>query len=490
MKQIELPPFAPSLIEATRSIGYSLESAIADIIDNSISADATNIDILFSPNGVPFIQIIDNGFGMDLETLKSAMTFGSKDPLGNRSDFDLGRFGLGLKTASFSQCKKLTVISKRDGAINGMCWDLDTVRDLGSWSVGCLAEDDMEGVKNIDRLESLKSGTLVVWEKLDKLSNNSDDLLEKALGEKMIQVDSHLSLVFHRYLSGETGIKKIYISMNNRKLEPFDPFFSEKSKSIMEEEKISLENSKIFVKPVLLPHPDKMTVSELDKYGGKEGLKKGQGFYVYRNKRLIVWGTWFRLIAMDDTYKLARVRVDIPNTLDNLWSLDVKKSTAQPPIVLREHLRKLVENLTLRSKETWHARKRKEKSKDSLHFWSSEITNSGTLFTINIQHPLISNFINELSDSKRKELTHILKLIENGFPIYEMYLKMNSDEKISLPLSESEISIKNFAFSYLSNATDENDLLEKAILLKMTDVFKAYPEIVDLSVKEIKRTWE
>ena len=108
-----MPPYAPILMESTRSIGYSVEAAIADVIDNSIAAFATNVEVNFFPSSDPYICILDNGNGMTISELENAMQYGSKNPLDTRSENDLGRYGLGLKTASLSQCRKLTVISKK-----------------------------------------------------------------------------------------------------------------------------------------------------------------------------------------------------------------------------------------------------------------------------------------------------------------------------------------------------------------------------------------
>ncbi|HOC33201.1 MAG TPA: ATP-binding protein [Ruminococcus flavefaciens] len=113
MRTIELPPYAPTLIESTRAIGYSLDAAIADIIDNSIAACSKNIDIFFFPVGDAYIAVLDNGNGMNAAEIDVAMQYGSRNPLDARASNDLGRFGLGLKTASLSQCRILTVISKK-----------------------------------------------------------------------------------------------------------------------------------------------------------------------------------------------------------------------------------------------------------------------------------------------------------------------------------------------------------------------------------------
>ena len=135
MHIIEFPPYAPTLIESTRAIGYSLNAAIADIIDNSIAACSKTIDIFFFPVGDAYIAILDDGVGMDSNDIDIAMQYGSKDPLDIRDKRDLGRFGLGLKTASLSQCRVLTVISKKGNSIEARRWDIDYVSQTGQWSL-------------------------------------------------------------------------------------------------------------------------------------------------------------------------------------------------------------------------------------------------------------------------------------------------------------------------------------------------------------------
>ena len=197
MRTIELPPYAPTLIESTRAIGYSLEAAVADIIDNSIAANAKKVDIFFFPVDSAYIAILDNGNGMGTEELNAAMQYGSKNPSDARDAKDLGRFGLGLKTASLSQCRCLTVITKQGDCVNGRRWDVDHVAETGTWSLIVLEDEEMNDVPGIDSLRTYDSGTLVVWQKLDRLKAGEINF-EQALGRKIDGVREHLSLVFHR----------------------------------------------------------------------------------------------------------------------------------------------------------------------------------------------------------------------------------------------------------------------------------------------------
>ena len=359
MQERNMPPFAPVLMQSTRAIGYSLEAAIADIIDNSIAAKAGKVQLSFFPVGDAYVSILDNGTGMDDAQMNIAMQYGSKSPTETRDSSDLGRYGLGLKTASLSQCRVLTVISKQGDQVIGRRWDLDYVIKTGAWSLLILDKEDFASVPHISDLYEQDSGTLVVWQNLDRLLMGEVDY-EKSLGRKMDEVRQHLELVFHRYLSGESGIKKLEIVFNGVKLKAADPFLIKKSKQAMDTETLVIRGKRILVTPYILPHISKMTEEEKNQLGGKDGIRKRQGFYVYRNKRLLIWGTWFRMMRQGDLSKLARVMVDIPNDLDDLWTLDIKKSHAIPPAEVRNSLQTVIDRIADKSKRTWTFRGKKE----------------------------------------------------------------------------------------------------------------------------------
>ena len=160
MQEINMPPFAPVLMESTRALGYSAEAAIADVLDNSISAGATRISLRFSPFDEAYFSVLDNGKGMSSDELNTAMRYGSVSPLVVRDDNDLGRFGLGLKTASLSQCRRLTVISKKARIISARQWDLDVVCQKQDWILLSLDESEYKCFPHIEELESQESGTL------------------------------------------------------------------------------------------------------------------------------------------------------------------------------------------------------------------------------------------------------------------------------------------------------------------------------------------
>lgn len=434
MRYADMPPYAPTLMESTRAIGYSIEAAIADIIDNSIAANAARIDIDFFPIGQSYISILDDGHGMSEMELISAMQYGSRSPLDVREESDLGRYGLGMKTASLSQCRVLTVISKQNGMVAGAQWNLNHIKQAESWSLIVLDESEVKNFPNWDKLNNYLNGTLVVWQDLDKFGIGESDIAA-AFTRKMNLIRDHLSLVFHRYLSGEPGLKKTDIRMNDLSIAPQDPFLIRKSTQLMDEETIVVRGEKVKVKPYILPHTSKLTKKELGALGGKEGLRKQQGFYVYRNKRLLIWGTWFRLMRQGDLSKLARVQVDIPNSLDDLWTLDIKKSTATPPEEVRKNLSVVIEKISEGSKRTWTYRGKKEVSDQVVHIWNRLMTRDGSIvYEVNPDHPMIDALVEEYPGIRPK-IELILKQIAMSLPLNSLYIDLTNDEKLS---NESE----------------------------------------------------
>lgn len=256
MKTMDMPPYAPTLIESTRAIGYSLSAAVADLIDNSIAAKSKKVEISFFPVDEIYVSILDDGIGMDEDAINKAMQYGSKSPLDERESYDLGRFGLGLKTASLSQCRTLTVLSKQGKSLLGRRWDIDHVTYTGAWSLIILEEDEILHMPGISGLLEQRSGTLVVWQNLDRLEMGEIDF-GKSFGRKMDEVRSHLELVYHRYLSGESGIKKLDIFFNGQKIKPVDPFLSKRNTQAMNDETIIVRGKRIIVRPFILPHISK-----------------------------------------------------------------------------------------------------------------------------------------------------------------------------------------------------------------------------------------
>lgn len=431
-----MPPDAPTLMWSTRAIGYTTPAAVADLIDNSISADASEVYIQFMSGENSYISILDNGKGMASKDLRVAMKYGSGNPWQERSASDLGRFGLGLKTASLSQCRQLTVVSKRESSISAYCWDLDHVKDSQSWELLELDEDEIKDLPQMDKVYAITEGTLVIWSKLDKIFAGDEDK-EHGLLIKIKEVEEHLALTFHRYLQGEPGIKKLTITSNGVPIRPIDPFFISKSDEMPAEKivvpYINVEGKnaldKVIVTPYILPFSDSLSQDELTELGGKEGLIKNQGFYIYRNKRLIVAADWFRLTRKTDLTKLCRVKVDMPNTLDDIWTIDVKKSMAIPPEVVLKNLRRIVTPIIRAGKRKYKFRATKERSTERLQLWVSQETRKGILYNINPEYPILKDIMEELHNKRKLQI--FLRLIEQNLPVNAIHTDFYDDRKFA-----------------------------------------------------------
>lgn len=460
MKTMELPPYAPTLMESTRAIGYSLEAAVADIIDNSIAAEASRVDISFFPIDESYIAILDNGMGMNADELNKAMQYGSKNPEEVRDSKDLGRFGLGLKTASLSQCRILTVVTKQGDCIEARRWDIDLVAQTKNWSLVILEDSELKGLPQIQDLLQLSTGTLVIWQNLDRLKMGEINF-EQSLGRKIDNVREHLALVYHRYLFGESDLKKLAIVINGKQVVPTDPFLIKKSTKVMDDEVLLVEDEKIVIRPYMLPHISKMTAEEIKVLGGKDGLRRQQGFYIYRNKRLLVWGTWFRMMRQGEMSKLVRICVDIPNSLDNLWTLDIKKSSAIPPVAVRDNLKILIEKMAETSKRTWTFRGKKETDDSVSHVWNRLKTRmGGYMYEINRDYPLFVELVEDFPEMQ-KRLILLIQRIENGIPLNSLYMDLTNDVKIENEKSVCQKEVLKMVKDILS--TTESSLHESMI---------------------------
>ncbi len=461
-------PSAYNTISSNRSIGYSMPSAVADIIDNSISAGAKNIDLIAPSLTDPVLLIVDDGCGMDQDELDIAMTFGGAiNCQEDRPKNDLGRFGMGLKTASLSQCTKLEVISKKDGSFVGGCWDLAYIKKNDTWNYIVIPDAEcrskVKGTFLSD--DEITSGTAVIWSHFDRLRESATNKFDE-FSNQMSKTCKKLSLIFHRYLAGEEGINKIRITYNKNVLRPIDPFLTGEIAEVAKVKTIPLNNDVITVHCHKLPYPDKLTKEQLNRAQLEDGstLLETQGFYVYRNKRLIDYGTWFGLASKKDKTKLSRIQIDIPNTLDSVWSLDIKKSRAIPPEKIRDDLKQILETNAIKSKKTYTTRARK---KDSGTYWVREVTPSNTIeYTINDDHPLIKDFKSKLTSEQQREFDFVLDNISKFFPF----------SKLELDQQEDKI-IENERDEYQCNGLRENIELMVAYGYANEDIFKTFPDL-------------
>lgn len=422
MRTFLAAPSAAMLMESMRDIGYALETALADVIDNSITAEATKIDIFADSGDRPRIAILDNGTGMRWEDLMLAMRPGCRNPLDERSSTDLGRFGLGLKTASFSQCRRLTVVTRQQGETHAAVWDLEFVSRKDEWLVQ-IPEDGSE----IPWAEHLSEhGTLVLWEDLDRLVEECDGTPSAAhFDGRLADALCHLELVFHRFLSGEAGTRKVSISLNNRPLVPHDPFHSRHLATVTGPiETIKVADHLVTVQTFTLPHHRKVSADDWERLAGREGYLKNQGFYVYRQKRLIIYGTWFGLARQSELTKLARVRIDMPNGLDEEWKIDVKKASAQPPYLVRERLRRIIETIGATSRRVYMARGHRRATDDRLPVWL-RIQDKGQIrYEVNRDHPVVEDILAGHGGRLPERFNRMLELLEATLPMDMFFADM------------------------------------------------------------------
>lgn len=428
-------PSPDVLMNSMRSIGYSFKTAVADIIDNSISAHASEIKIYTPINDDLFISVFDNGEGMSRDELLNAMKYGSDREC--YSIDDLGRFGLGLKSASLSQCRKLTVASKKDGVISAFRWDLDSVIETKRWDCLELENDEIKQLPMIKVLTEAEKGTLVVWQDFDIAYKKSNGHVMETLSEEVDEMEKHLSLVFHRFLNRSFNQIKIYI--NDDRIKGYDPFLEDHPKTDSQKPSIiKCENEDIRIQQFILPHQNDLSNEDVEKLGGIERLRSGQGFYIYRNDRLIIYGTWFRLASSNlnsELYKYGRIKVDIPNTLDDMWDIDIKKQNASIPRQILASLKKAVSNVRVKSKDKSAKRTRLKLEKDDSKIWNKNLNREEKeVFFINNESQFVRNFIDGFDDSDKTKILRFLDVISASIPYDDIYNSMCNkalEQKIS-----------------------------------------------------------
>lgn len=479
MKSKIVLPYAPILVESTRSIGYSFESALADIIDNSLGKNADEIRVMYSSLDPRYVAVIDNGSGMSEEELESAMRYGSRSSLERRDLDDLGRFGLGLKTASLSQCRKLTVITKKDKRFNAACWDLDHIIEQSDWSLICYTDQESRMLPFAEMIDAFSSGTVVIWENFDRMVNSSADP-QKVFDEKIERAREHISLVFHRFMEPDGVGNRVRFFFNNAPVEPVDPFLSSNpATQPLTEQTIRVEGSVIKVKPYVLPYISKVSAKDKKKLGELCDLHSNQGFYIYRNKRLIIWGTWFRLIKSHELNKLARIKVDIPNTLDSIWEIDIKKSTASLPDVIKRNLVAVVRKSIGRSESVYKYRGRSTSNDNLEHVWETIDNRGEFIYRINRNLPIYKLLEESLDEDKIRFLDSFIKTLEDAFPYGDVYYRLAKNEdsvdKSGMEFDEVYKVAEDTISAYIAMGKDISEFLNG---MDKLDYFVKYPDVV------------
>lgn len=469
------------LLESMRSVGYSFESAVADIVDNSIAAGAKRIQILADSVDASYIAFLDDGAGMSPDEARHALKLAGTS--GNERDSnDLGRFGLGLKTASLSQCRRLTVVSVQDGTLTALQWDLDYVLSTGNWSIRVLDPADLSDIPHADELAFLGAGTLVVWQALDYLlAGAPDPSLE--VSERLMSLRHHLGLVFQRFLEGRAAIR---IEVNGVEVNNVDPFLEGSSKTqIGPREAVVIDGYVVTVEPFTLPHPSALSAGERKRPDLGPAMREHQGFYVYRNRRLISHGGWFGLAKLDELSKQSRVRVDVPPELDHQWQLDIKKSRVEPPQSFRSRFRQIIDQVTGGSKRMHRFRGRSSVRSETTYLWQVIEDRTGYRYAVNRDHPMIAGLEAQLPPEKKLLLEQMLQDLATYFPAPDLYLRMaDSQPQIVVDVSENEVRNRLRALRDAGGMLADPDALVPA--LRRMEPFNTVTDLQSL----VTQVWE
>ena len=484
---LKLPPSAASLSASMRDLGYSLETAVADLVDNSISAGATRIDILCNVIGSqPLLAIFDDGKGMTSGELLKAMRHGAINPRQQRSPGDLGRFGLGLKTASFSQCRSLTVVTTRDGATSAAEWNLDRIDDADEWLLSVLDAEDIDALPYPDRLGD--HGTAVIWRELDRLMEDEvGNRRDEIVNEKLDVLEKHLGLVFHRFLAGEIkGTPKLDIFVNGHPVQAFDPFCRKNpATQILPEEIVRIGTATVHLQPYVLPHHSRLSVREYDYYQSRSDFISNQGAYIYRNGRLMAWGDWFRLISKGEATKLARVQIDFPNSLDESWTIDIKKSRARPPLPVRERLRGIIAQVSGRSTTVHRGRGQRLFEEVAAPVWERYADQGGIRYSLNDSHPLVQRLATRLDQEGVQNLQILLKSISASLPVEMIYSDYSiHPREVSQAPAEEDATNKLQALRIALWGDKSGDAKSFREIVRSTRLFEQHSEIVEKYIRE------
>jgi len=426
MKYCDQDPDPSTLLFAIRAIGYSFETAVADIVDNSISAEAKNVHIYYDPAGEPYFAFLDDGHGMDSSELKNALRVGSDRRGRPDSEVELGRYGLGLKSASFSQCRHFSVVSKQNSAVCAMTFDLDDVEASGKWRTRVLSQVEWRLIPEVSRLLNYGTGTLVVWQNFDKILNVTTRF-EASFRKVVEQAKKHVEYVFHRFYDD------VSIFFNENRVERRDPFLLESYGLQQQGRGIDklLDGHKITITPFSLPYANSLTADEKQLLGNPKSIYDEQGLYLYRNRRLIAWGSWFRTEARSELNKLARVRVDIPSALDDMWQLDVKKSSAKIPDKLKEAINLAINDSVRRSRGAV-AKPSVREAMAEHKVWDRRSVEGGSVeYSINRNNPLYATLKGMLKSEELSLFEEFVCEIEDFLPKFQIHIDQSTDKKIS-----------------------------------------------------------
>lgn len=421
---VVLSPHPSALFGSLRGVGYPVPVSVADLIDNSISAGSREVRVAFVWNGhASRILIADDGSGMEQDVLVEAMRLGCGGPAAHRAPHDLGRFGMGLKTASLAHCRRLTVVSKRpDSEPVAARWDLAEIARHGEWRLEMGTGQDW--ITEWQWLSGRTQGTLVVWDDLDRLvptgtsagdARTKDDFLRTAE-----EVASHCGMVFHRFIS--TGRLRIQVGSDldgGSYCRPWDPMLESHPDSWKTPE--DPLDVGVTLQGFVLPRPDRFASGkDREAAGGPEGWVAQQGLHVYRGDRLLQSGGWMglregrRAWTRDPACQLARIRIEFPSSADDEWALDISKRHARIPDRYRTRVMNLARNVRERARKAWLGHPQ-QAAGHSVKLWQPGFL-PGDPWKVNRDHPILTEIRSVLGESAPL-LTAFVTMLERGQPI-------------------------------------------------------------------------
>jgi hypothetical protein len=469
------------LIKSIAEQGYSLESSLADLMDNSVSANANKIEVLIKMENEPFtLFIADNGNGMNEEELRASMQFPSNSPEEKRNEFDLGRFGLGMKTASFSQTRCFTVLSRKKGTkiFSGRTWDVKYLKDSGKWKLIVNNQEEineliLQYIKlsegHLNRFENFEVNTVVAWRGLYKFENYlEEDNRQIALKKQITEVTSdYLSLVFHRYM--ERKENPLQIRINNNPITSFNPFpttISDFRPIEFKQKHFSTDTIKI--EGFVLPSRSIDESQSISMWTTKNrSLMDMEGIYIYRADRLIHFGGWNGLIKKAPRLQLARLRVDIGNSVDHLLHLNVAKSQIEIPHDLTVAFEKYIDELKTQAEREFFNRGIRRFSSnrkdENIQLFERKASNKGTLLEVNNSFPLLKSLMSELKKEQLVKLNLVIRMINTRIneirQTHEEKPFVGIEEKDGLSLKDLMSCVNELIESGLSNELIKNEIL-------------------------------
>jgi hypothetical protein len=480
---IVLPPPPVFFIKSISEQGYSLSTAIADLVDNSIAAGASRIELIMDTNLIPLrFFIADDGCGMSGDELTANMRFPSADLDERRGANDLGRFGLGMKTGSFSQSRRFTLVSSKTGeSYQGRTWDVEYLKETRDWTL--LIDDESATNQYLKDYEKLSSGfharsnsfrvkTLIIWDTLYKLERLKK---ESEINDELEELRSHLGLVFHRFL--QSG--KIQIRLNNSLIDGFDPFpINTSGVQLVSENYWHTSDSFIRFQGIILPKRAVIEAKNQPSFWTAPGrtLDEMQGMYVYRNERLISYGGWLRTIPKSVWLQFGRIKIDISNISDSEFHLNVAKSSLRLPFGLRRAMAEMVSYVASQAAKEYRERMaskiiRNKVVQKGLALIVRENTSAGPILRINHDFEIYRQLANQLNTEQKDMLVIITSLLED-----RLNQVWKGDTNVSSVIETELDDTRKLQMAKLANYYKESGYSKEEIREFLSESFSKNPE--------------